>query len=177
MLRVYSENDSFFAPALAASLYNAFTRTGGECAGCSIRQRRTLLLFRPGRIANMGAAGRPPPGPPTRAIARAGYAKMRIGSRTPRVLPAEPGGNPGCGTGRWLCSNAARPRAPASFRFTRRYRSARWPLRQRLRRRSDPGRAISRKRLASIASIRMWPPEASARTPLVALGRRADYQR
>ena len=30
MLWVYSENDSFLAPALAASLYDAFTRTGGK---------------------------------------------------------------------------------------------------------------------------------------------------
>ena len=30
MLWVYSENDSFLAPALAASLYNAFARTGGK---------------------------------------------------------------------------------------------------------------------------------------------------
>jgi len=30
MLWVYSENDSFLAPALSASLYDAFTRTGGK---------------------------------------------------------------------------------------------------------------------------------------------------
>jgi hypothetical protein len=30
MLWVYAENDWFFAPALAASLYDAFTRTGGK---------------------------------------------------------------------------------------------------------------------------------------------------
>jgi hypothetical protein len=30
MLWVYSENDSYFAPPIAASLYDAYTRNGGK---------------------------------------------------------------------------------------------------------------------------------------------------
>ena len=64
MLWVYSENDSFFAPALAASLYDAFTRTGGEAEltaqefrpanGRSYRVRQPLGI----EMCRRGAAAR-----------------------------------------------------------------------------------------------------------------------